>query len=399
MKNTNLIEKYLCSGCKGVQTEAVGIELEHFVVKKDTGESAPFYGESGVGELIEQISGNFDKKIYSENILIAVSNTEYSVTLEPSSQLEISIMPTKSIAEAEKIYNGFVKMITPYLEKSGLKLITEGYRPRGRASDLELIPKKRYEYMNAYFEKTGDLGKNMMRATASTQVSVDFSDEADCERKFRVANILSPLFALICDNSKYFEDEVYSGRMARAYVWENVDGDRCGVVPFGEKFTFLDYANYIYNKPAILVFENGKAVFTDNKPISDIYKDKQLTDEEIEHLLSMFFPDVRLKRYIEIRPADSMEIEYVLSYAALIKGIFADCTVFDFKAVTSNDVKKAKKEVIENGFDAYIYGKKAYEICDMMIDCAKNALDIEEVKYLAPMERIIKTRKTLKEIV
>lgn len=399
MKNTDLIEKYLRSGCKGQKTEAVGIELEHFVVKKDTGENVGFYGKNGVGELIDRISVNFRNKVYSEDILIAVSNDEYSITLEPSSQLEISIMPTKSIAEAEKIYNSFKKMITPYLEELGLELITEGYRPKGKAQELELIPKKRYEFMNAYFEKTGRLGKNMMRATASTQVSVDYADEADCARKFRVANILSPLFSLICDNSKYFEDKPYSGRMARAYVWENVDGDRCGIVPFSGKFSFLDYAEYIYKKPAILVFDEDIAIFTDDKPISEIYKNKQLTDKEIEHLLSMFFPDVRLKQYIEIRPADSMSIEYALSYAALIKGIFADCTPFDFKDVTSKDVEKAKAEIVKNGFDADIYGKKAYEICDMMIDCAKDALDTEEVKYLAPMEKIIKMRKTLKEIV
>lgn len=399
MKNTDLIEKYLRSGCKGEKTEIVGIELEHFVVKKGTGENVGFYGKNGVGELIEKVSENFPDKVYSEDILIAVSNDEYSITLEPSSQLEISIMPTKSIAEAEKIYNSFKKMITPYLEKSGLELITEGYRPKGKAKDLELIPKKRYEFMNAYFEKTGSMGKNMMRATASTQVSVDYADEADCAKKFRTANILSPLFSLICDNSKYFEDKLYSGRMARAYVWENVDCDRCGIVPFGKEFSFSDYAEYIYEKPAILVFDDDTAVFTDDKPISEIYKNKQLTDKEIEHILSMFFPDVRLKQYIEIRPADSMSIEYALSYAALIKGIFADCAPFDFKNVTSKDVEKAKAEVIKNGFDADIYGKKAYEICDMMIDCAKNALLGEEVKYLAPMEKIIKTKKTLKEIV
>ena len=397
MDNVKLIAQYLEKGSKGEQTDLVGIELEHFVLKKDTHENIGFYGKNGVGEILNRMSAHFEKEFYSEGILIALANEKYSITLEPSSQLEISLAPVENISDAEKIYSDFHKLTDPMLAEYGYELVCSGYREKGRADELELIPKKRYEFMNEYFENTGKCGKNMMRATASAQISIDYADEKDCAKKFRVANILSPVFSLICDNSPYFEGEIYDGRMARTHVWNNVDSDRCGIVPFGDSFSFEEYARYIYERPAILVLNGGEAVFTGNMPISEIYRDKEINEEEIEHIFSMFFPDVRLKRYIEIRPADSMPIDYTLSYAALVKGIFKDCDKFDFYNITSSDVVAAKESIVKYGFDAVIYGKKAYEICDMMLDTALNNLNDGDRKYIAPLEAIKRERKTLKE--
>ena len=92
-----------------------------------------------------------------------------------------------------------------------------------------------------------------------------------------------------------------------------------------------------------------------------------------------------------------MPIDYTLSYAALVKGIFKDCDKFDFYNITSSDVVAAKESIVKYGFDAVIYGKKAYEICDMMLDTALNNLNDGDRKYIAPLEAIIRERKTLKE--
>lgn len=398
MDNINIIAQYLKKGCKNKQTEDIGIELEHFVLEKSSGRNIPYSGDKGVRKILEIISEHYDKKVYSEGFLIALSNGRYHLTLEPSAQLEISISPAASIAETEKIYNEFIGIIAPVLDSFGYELLTEGYRRRDRAEDLEIIPKKRYEYMNSYFETSGSCGKNMMRSTASVQISIDYADERDCAEKFRTANILSPLFALICDNSKYFDGEKYSGRMLRTHIWQNVDKDRCGVVPcaLDEDFGFRKYAEYIYNSPAILVMENGKPRFTGEKKISSIYKNRTLTEAETEHLLSMFFPDVRLKQYIEIRPADSMPIEYALSYAAFVKGIFKK--KFSMDGITVSDVENAKTELMNKGFEAVVYGEKAYKLCERLLEHSKANLNDKDAEYLAPIEKIIKSRKTLREM-
>ncbi len=397
MNNKDRIAEYIKNGAK--KTDKIGIELEHFVVDSVTDDNIPYSGKHGVGEILSEISEFYDKKVYSEGFLIGLSNGRYHLTLEPSAQLEISICPVGDISEADKIYNEFSEIVTPVLKEHGCKLLTVGTRPKGTAAEQELIPKKRYKFMNEYFEHTGTCGKNMMRQTASTQVSVDYADEKDCVMKFRAANILSPLFALICDNSTVLDGKSYDGRMIRTYIWQNVDNDRCGTVPctFDRNFGFDGYAEYIYNNPAVLIMENGMPVFTGEKKISDIYGKKELDEAEIEHLLSMFFPDVRLKQYIEIRPADSMPISYALSYAAFIKGIFKSADKFVFDGVTVSDINKAKAALSRDGFNAEVYGKNAALLCDVLLDTAKKNLGPPDAEYLRPIEKIIAERRTLRD--
>ena len=153
----------------------------------------------------------------------------------------------------------------------------------------------------------------------------------------------------------------------------------------------------IYNNPAVLIMENGMPVFTGEKKISDIYGKKELDESEIEHLLSMFFPDVRLKQYIEIRPADSMPISYALSYAAFIKGIFKSADKFVFDGITVSDINKAKAALSRDGFNAEVYGKNAALLCDVLLDTAKKNLSPSDAEYLGPIEKIIAERRTLRD--
>ena len=377
------IAKYIKSGEKSSNT--VGIELEHFITDRNTGKNIPYSGAGGVGEVLSRIAPMFEEKIYSEGFLIGLVNPEYSLTLETAAQLEISIKPVSAVIEAERIYNDFLNTVSPVLEERGYELITEGYRRNCRAEELELIPKNRYRFMDKYFEKSGLCGKNMMRATASAQISIDYSDEADCALKFRIANILSPLFAFICDNSRIFENEPYSGRMLRTYIWRNVDNERCGIVPCALDLTYEKYAEYVLNRSAILIMKDKTPVYTGSKKISDIYKG-EMSEAEAEHLLSMFFPDVRLKKYIEIRPADSMPIKKTLAYAALVKGIFKNPSEFDFDGVTVFDIENAKTALIKDGFDAVIYGRRAYDIYEDMLKCAKSNLSGQDGAYLTEWE-------------
>ena len=398
--NIEIIAQYLKSGCKNDKPHKTGIEIEHFITENGTGNNVPYSGKGGVREILEAISVNYDERAYSDGFLIGLANDRYSLSIEPSAQLEISISPVENISEAEKIYYEFIDTISPHLERLDYELVTEGCRKKGRATEQELIPKKRYEFMDKYFKTTGNCGVVMMRSTASVQVSIDYSDEEDFIKKYRLATVLSPLFSLICDNSSYFEGEKYNGRMARSYVWKNVDNDRCGIVPytFDGDFGFYKYARYIYENPAILIMENNEAVYTGSRKISSIYEHKSLSLADTEHILSMFFPDVRAKKYIEIRPADSMPLPFALSYAAFIKGIFESKDIPDIKGITVKDVEDAKDVLMENGFDAIIYGKRADDMCDELLECAKSNLNESDLSYIKPIENIIKSRKTLREM-
>lgn len=185
--------------------------------------------------------------------------------------------------------------------------------------------------MNAYFAHINSDGDRMMRASSSTQVSVDYASEADAVRKMRVAAALSPILAAIADNTQVFEAEENHVPIRRLQLWREVDNQRCGTVPgiFDESFGFDTYADWLLRTSPIFVTRpaadnpGGERLrpFFDT-PASEVYADAPMRHDDVEHIISMFWPDVRLKRFVEIRPADSLPEECVLGYTALIKGLF-----------------------------------------------------------------------------
>ena len=124
---------------------------------------------------------------------------------------------------------------------------------------------------------------------------------------------------------------------------------------------------------------------------------------DVEHLISMFWPDVRLKRFVEIRPADCVPQEQVLGYAALIKGIFyseeslsaveeelgVDAQTRATRGawgITNEDVTNAIAQIQERGLSAEVYGKHILSWERQLFSLAHSALPVDERDYLAPLE-------------
>ncbi|MCO8194462.1 glutamate-cysteine ligase family protein [Anaerofustis sp. NSJ-163] len=394
---------YFKNGIKQKEDKTLGVELEHFIVKENM-ESVDYYEEHGVRYILEKLSPFFDEKVYKDGNLIGLSKNKSNISLEPASQLEISIGPFIKVADILEEYSYFLLNITPILKELNYKIVYSGYQPKSKVDNLNLIPKKRYEYMLDYFSSVGNHGKNMMKGSASTQVSVDYFSEEDFKNKFRLANIFSPLISLMTDNTFIFEGEEYKKNCIRVEIWNDVDKDRSMVVKdaLNKDFGFEDYAKYILDAPAILIEdEQGNSIYTKDKKIKDIYKNKEITKKDIEHLISMFFPDVRLKNYVEIRMADCMPMYYALSYAAIIKGIFYNEETIKyfldkFSFVRNEDVIKAKEEIIQNGYEAKVYGFYASDIIMEMIEIAKENLHEEEKESVDLFYQLAKNKLTLK---
>ncbi|MCL2255899.1 MAG: glutamate-cysteine ligase family protein, partial [Firmicutes bacterium] len=308
MNNKQKLIEYFQSGIKSSKNHNIGLELEHFVVEKISQNTISFYGENGVEEILKKISKYYDEKIYSENFLVGLKRKNIFITLEPAGQLEVSIGEFSELHEFENEYARFQGEIIPVLDEMSLELKTYGYHPVTKAADLPLVPKERYRLMHEHFKSTGTHGINMMRGTCATQISIDYYSEEDFKNKFRLANILTPILTFLSHNSPVFEGKK-NLKFVRKLIWENVDKARSKFVPnsLDGDFGFLNYADYVMNSPPILVVANdGKLDFTKNKTTNEIYSDKLMNENEVENTLSMFFPYVRLKKYIEIRMMDSI---------------------------------------------------------------------------------------------
>ncbi len=405
MDNIRRLIDYFESGCKKETESYLGLELEHIITDKGTNLSVDYYGEYGVEKILEEMRPFFEDAVLSNGHLIGLESKDINISLEPGAQLEISISKQLYIKNIEKIYAKFLAVITPILDRWNYQLTYLGYHPRSKAEDRKLLPKDRYKYMDFHFQTAGTCGKNMMRGTAATQISIDYKDEKDFVFKYQAACILGPVFSLMTDNSPVFEGEIYPNHMLRQYIWKNVDLERPMLVPalLDRNFGFEEYAKFVYQIPQIIMIDEKNQVRYTRETAQEIYREKSLEEKDMELVLSMVFPDARLKTFLEIRVADSMPFPYVLSYAAFIKGLFRDTTQLkkllrSFKIESVYDIEQAKVILSRQGYDGIIYGRKVTGIMQDCFQLAEDTLHPSEAGYLTELKELTEQRRTLAEI-
>ena len=358
-KYINEFVSYFKSGISG--NEKIGLELEHFILKdgKRVGYSR------GVSKILEILSKDA-KEVFSEDgNILGLDMGDYTITLEPGAQIEISVKPYENIEKIKETVNSFYEKLIPLLNERNMALKVTPLMNEENPDSVELLPKKRYKFMDEYFKKSGTMGRVMMRCTASCQVTIDYLSEEDFIKKYRLAYILSPFFALLGKGDK---------PLKRIEIWNNTDNERTKMPKglFGDDFGFSSYAEYILkNKPIFIPFGDGFKS-TGDKTCFDLIKEN---DNLLEHFLSMVFPDVRLKKYIEIRIADAMPLDKAIEYANFIKGIFysgkIDMLLKRYENIREEDIINAKNEILEKGFDAEIYGKNAKDEMAFLKEVAK----------------------------
>ncbi len=388
------------SGEKKSNQLAIGVEFEHIVVNQNY-QSINYYQDDGIEEILKKLLKFNYLPIYEEGYLIGLEKPEGFITLEPGGQLELSIPPCTDLKSISDLYINFLSELSPILEEHEQRLLSIGYHPRSSIDQIPFNPKKRYQYMSNYLKLKGAFAHNMMKGTAAIQVVIDYINEEDFIKKFRVANFLSPVLALISDNSPIFEGEIYKKNSVRSVIWENTDKERSGIVKgvMDKTFGYREYAQYILDVPPILFIKEGNYLSAHHKTTSEVMKENQLTDLEVEHLLSMVFPDVRVKKYIEIRMADSLPYPLNIAFVALIKGIFYNEEVLDHLYnlslnVSDEELNTYKCDMIEEGFKANFMGESIdYFIRNLFSLVEEVGLTMEEKTYLMPLKELIKQQQ------
>lgn len=404
--NIQALVNFIESGIKPFGApEAVGIELEHTVVRDD-GSPVGYADDHGIAWLLGQLLEDYPQATYDdEGDILGVARKGAAVTIEPAAQVELSAGPFTRLSDAKSAFEEFEGLLARKLSPHGMKALTLGYHPTALVDELTLIPKRRYRFMDLYFKERGPYGRRMMRGSASTQVSIDYHSVQDCLRKLRLAGIAGPLFALICDNSPIFEGKPRPHKLVRTRIWKECDPDRCGVVPgsLDPDFSLERYAAYLLDTPAILVPCKKEGCCYTERTFGRIYADAPMTRAQVEHMTSMFFTDVRVKTYVEIRPADALPIPYAISYAALVKGLLTTAGGLDaldemFEGIGEADVVAAKDALMERGYDANVYGRPVDALCGRLVEIAEAGLAEDEKTFLAPLAQLVERRETLADI-
>ncbi|MBQ3642809.1 hypothetical protein II906_12930, partial [bacterium] len=184
------------SGFKSEQK--IGVESEKLLVYKDSNKAVKY---EDVVKILSQFDENKWQRYYENEYLLGLKSDIGSISLEPGSQVELSLSPFEKLEDITKNLNEFYTNLETYAGKTGAKVIHYGIQPISTFDDIQVIPKKRYEYMTKYLITKGLTPYVMMRETAGIQANFDYENEQDAIRKLSLAIKMSPIISAVYANS------------------------------------------------------------------------------------------------------------------------------------------------------------------------------------------------------
>ncbi|WP_242325408.1 glutamate-cysteine ligase family protein [Faecalibaculum rodentium] len=392
------IAEYIQSG-ETPQTGRVGVEVEHFLLDHVSGHPLT---ASQVEDMLEVLRPDYDQAFYEDGRLIALQDAHTLITLEPGSQFEVSFLYTRDMDQLRAWYDQAMAPVMKLVETQGADVVWSGGLPTVPADEVRRIDKHRYEYMEAWFARTGNRGREMMKATASVHVSIDYADEADFVRKVRAANILHPLLAFLMSNTPDYAGQDNPDILLRDSIWSDTDPARTGIPDglFDEGFGYQGYADWLEQIPVILMADGGTYVPEPDLTVGQTGEKYGWNKAHIQHLLSMAFPDVRVKNFIEIRSADSVKPPYITAYAALIRALFYSRETVDWVlslAQSADEIQAAKAALRKDDWNAGIYGQPVTAVLDELDSRARQTMTSADARHYAPLHEKIMARKHMFE--
>jgi glutamate--cysteine ligase len=324
---------YLAAGCKPAASFKIGTEHESFGFRLSDHASPP-YQPRGIRQLLETIeAGEHLSPIMDHGLPIGLNGGGLSLSLEPGGQFELSGGLLAHLHDTKAELDAHIARVRRVAPGIGLGFAPLGFHPMARREDLNWMPKSRYAIMRRYMPQVGTRGHDMMLRTCTVQVNLDFSSEADMVRKMRVAMALQPLATALFANSPFYEGKPNGLMSNRAQVWTDTDNQRAGIpaMVFEPGFGFERYVAWLLDVPMYFVARDGELIDVAGQSFRDFMAGKlpslpgeRATLGDFADHMTTVFPDVRLKRYLETRGADSGTPAMMLAQSAFWTGIFYD---------------------------------------------------------------------------
>jgi glutamate--cysteine ligase len=425
IENTDQLAAYLEAGCKPPEQWRIGTEHEKFGFYEDGHGPIPYEGPKGVRSLLEGMESLLGwEPIYDAGKIIGLVDPTGggAISLEPGGQFELSGAPLATLHQTCRETNAHLAQLKEVAEPLGIGFLGIGMSPKWRRAETPVMPKSRYQIMANYMPNVGSLGLDMMFRTATIQVNLDFSDEEDMRRKMRVGLALQPVATALFANSPFTDGDTNGFLSYRAEIWRDTDNQRSGGLPiaFDDGFGFEAYAEWALDVPMYFVVREGVyhdmtaftfRQFLAGKTPVDL-PDPTPTQGDWENHLSTLFPDVRLKRFLEMRGADGGEWRRICALPALWVGLLYDgraladaCDLID--DWTAEERQALRDGVPKTALATPFRNRTVLELADDMVTLAREGLtrrgkmssgDYDETAYLAPLEEVLALKATPAEL-
>jgi glutamate--cysteine ligase len=411
IENRAQLIEYMESGNKPEPEWRLGTEHEKFGFCRQRHSPLPYEGNCGIRAILEGLAEHYQWQPVLEKgkIIALLDDAGASVTLEPGGQLELSGALLDSIHETCMEVNTHLKQVKAVSESCGASFLGMGFQPKMSRDDIQWMPKGRYKIMSNYMPKVGNLGIDMMTRTCTVQVNLDFSSEADMVHKFRTSLALQPIATALFANSPFVEGKPTGYVSYRSRVWEDTDPDRTGMLPFvfDGDFGFERYVDYMIDVPMYFIHRGEEYIDCSGQSFRDFMNGElparpgelpSLMDWE-DHMTTAF-PEVRLKRFLEMRGADGGPWRRLCALPALWAGLLYDQSALDAawdlaSGWSMEERLQLRTDAPRLGLKAEVAGRNLQDISLELLEIAHQGLSARnrlnsagdnETGFLAPLQ-------------
>jgi len=344
----DLVE-WFAVGSKPKSEWRIGTEHEKIPFRTSNLGPIPYAGPDGIRALMEELIARYGwEPIHEGDNIIALKRPDgepaATVSLEPGGQFELSGAPLADLHAVDAETREHIEEVTAIGRDLKIGFLGTGFSPKWTLAETPKMPKRRYAVMTRYMPKVGAHGLDMMYRTATIQVNLDFADEADMVKKLRVSLALQPVATALFASSPFKEGKPSGYLSLRSEAWRDTDRARTGLLPFvfESGMSFERYVEYALDVPMYFIYRNEAYIDVAGASFRDFLAGKlaeklgrpelagiePTIDDWSDHITTIF-PEVRMKRFLEMRGADAGLVPQVAGLPALWVGLLYDQTALD----------------------------------------------------------------------
>ena len=379
------IIEYFKSGIKNKKNFKIGIEHEKFLFNSENNKRVNY---SKIKEMFSKLIEFGWNPIFENDNIIGLNKGGKNITLEPGNQIELSGDKLNNIHEACAESYDYLFELKQVTKKLNIKIVSAGFDPISKLSEIPNNPKKRYKLMTKDMPEGGELSLDMMYRTCGTQLNIDYSSEEDFKKKFKIVNSIVPISIALFANSSIIEKKKSNYLSYRSKVWQNTSR---GGLPklFLENLNFEKYADFIMNFPILFIQNKDNYFSGKGYTFNDFMygKIKELNnrlpyESDLSIHLSTIFTENRLKKYIELRSMDTCGWDCLCAGPAFNIGMLYGNLDEIYELVSKWDINKimnAYLEAPQKGFNTQLMGKDLLHWSSVLLDLSKKGLEKRDV--------------------
>jgi len=411
---------WIAAGEKPKDQFRIGTEHEKTPFTLSGHKPVPYEGNRGIRALLEgmQILLGWEPIVERGNIIgLYDVPGGGAISLEPGGQFELSGAPLETVHQTFAELMAHLAQVREIATPLGIGFLGLGMTPSWTREQIPVMPKGRYRIMSNYMPKVGRYGLDMMFRTCTVQTNLDFSSEADMVKKLRVSLALQPVGTALFANSPFTEGKPNGFVSFRSEIWRDTDNARAGMLPFvfEDGMGYERYVDYALGVPMYFIKRGDDYIDVAGSSFRDLFAGRhpalpgqRPTQSDWANHLSTIFPEVRLKRFLEMRGSDGGPWNRLPALPAFWVGLLYDDTSLDAawdiaKGWTAAERQKLRDDVPRLGFKAKIGNRYLYEIARECLALAhaglrrRNRIDRDgrdETRHLEPLDRIVDSGRT-----